>query len=80
MDHVALAGAMERIITDSTNGSATDKLPPTTLNQWTWRDVAEAYIDSLAALTPAKRNLATILSLLAPWGSIICSAAPDSSL
>jgi glycosyltransferase involved in cell wall biosynthesis len=51
-DGSALAREMERIVTKSTAGIGQKQAPPGALKQWTWRDAAEAYLDSLAAITP----------------------------
>lgn len=51
-DVAALAAEMEKIVT---NGAALRHRPPSALQQWTWRDAAEAYIDSLAAVTPHRQ-------------------------
>jgi glycosyltransferase involved in cell wall biosynthesis len=51
MDAAALAAEMERILTNSTNRPPKKGVPPNALNQWTWRDVAETYLNSLAAVT-----------------------------
>jgi glycosyltransferase involved in cell wall biosynthesis len=50
-DTAALAAAMEKILTNSTNRFPKKRVLPNALNRWTWRDVAETYLDSLAAVT-----------------------------
>ena len=50
-DHDALADEMEKIIMESPRGHPTKRVRPDVLDKWTWRDVAEAYLDSLAAIT-----------------------------
>jgi glycosyltransferase involved in cell wall biosynthesis len=54
-DAAALAAEMEKILIKPIDGRVKQPIPPSALNQWTWRDVAEAYLESFAAITP-KRN------------------------
>jgi glycosyltransferase involved in cell wall biosynthesis len=49
-DAAVLAAEMEKIIV-STPDPQTKRVPPNTLKQWSWRDVAETYLDSLGAVT-----------------------------
>ena len=52
-DAKALAHEMERILFKGT----AQRRRPAALRQWTWRDAAEVYLDSLASITPAHDGL-----------------------
>jgi glycosyltransferase involved in cell wall biosynthesis len=53
-DASTLAAEMERVLAQASHRSTQKPVPPNALNEWTWRDVAEAYIDSLGAVTPSR--------------------------
>ena len=57
-DAKALAHEIERILVSGGLRNP-EKRTPATLQRWTWRDVAEAYLDSLAAITPANNGIHT---------------------
>ena len=50
-NQTALAAQMERILLESAQTGAAKRVRPNGLEKWTWRDVAEAYLDSLATIS-----------------------------
>jgi glycosyltransferase involved in cell wall biosynthesis len=51
-DAHALATEMEKVLTRPTTGLRQNRMPPAALKRWTWRDVAETYLDSLGTVSP----------------------------
>lgn len=54
-DAAALTREMKKVIVKSRQNSGQKRVPPHTLKRWTWRNVAEAYLDSLVAV-PGRNN------------------------
>ncbi len=51
MDHGALADGIEKVLIEDRRSHGKRRVPPPSLTAWTWRDAAEAYLDSLAAVS-----------------------------
>jgi glycosyltransferase involved in cell wall biosynthesis len=56
LDAGALASEMAKILGPAGHRTSSRRVAPDALKCWTWRHVAEAYVDSLAAVTPSRNG------------------------